>query len=94
MRAFDTQDARNAGLLAMEDTAYLYDIRDHRSPLNAGLNAGVVFGWSAICRAEGLPNRDARLDDRVWVREDLVPRVQSPDMGFWKKMMEACESME
>lgn len=85
-RAFDTKHAVACGDLTPAETAYLDDSHDPRSPINAGLNAGFIFGWSAICQGQGHPNRDDRLDDRAWTAEDLVPKVQGADVAFWNSV--------
>lgn len=63
--------------------------KDGRQPYNAGLNAGLVFTWSALCKAYNMPERDVRLDGRVWELRDLEAVMRDDVMGeyaFWEGM--------
>lgn len=50
------------------------DLRNEDDPkhqMSAGSNAGVLFAWSAVCKANDLPHHDVRLDGPVWTLIDL-----------------------
>lgn len=67
-------------------TNYLYDRSHPRNPMNAGLNVGLLFGWSALCEEHNVPEHDVRLDDRIWKRKDLERIATEDHFGdsdFW-----------
>lgn len=87
MSAFDTLQAWSDGKVSLEAIQYLFDLTDIRSPLNAGRNVGMIFGWSAACSNNDMPQHDARLDDRVWGLHRLVPRskhIAGSGRDFWQ----------
>lgn len=49
-----------------DEVHHVYDPEDTRSPINAGKNAGLIFGWSALCKIYGDEEHDVRLDGRSW----------------------------
>jgi len=86
MRSSDTLQAWSEDQADWERIEYLFDKKDVRSPINAGRNVGLLYGWSAICTEIDMPQHDARLDDRVWKLYHLIPKLdQTAGSGrdFW-----------
>lgn len=82
---------------ASRKTIHLLDEGLPKNPLNAGLNAGLLFAWSALCATYNLPQHDVRLDDRVWQLSDLVPfseDTRSVCEDFWEGVSNGVDKME
>ncbi|KAF3010733.1 hypothetical protein E8E13_006899 [Curvularia kusanoi] len=80
---------------------YMYNARKPKGPFNAGLNVGLLFGWSALCNLHNLPEHDVRLDGRRWELKDLLSRVGLSGMyekqefyKFWDGLATATEKIE
>lgn len=54
-------------------TDYLRDRSNPHNPFNAGMNAGLTFAYSALCRTHNLQHLDTRLDIRRWELSALKP---------------------
>jgi hypothetical protein len=71
--------------------------REHvRSPLNAGLNAGVTFTFSALCQQYNVEYNKA-LDDYEWTMSSLVPNYLTKEAlgsDFWIGFVKAKEDVE
>ena len=86
MCSFDTLQAWSEDQTDWERIEYLFDKKDVRSPINAGQNVGLLYGWSAICTEIDMPQHDARLDDRVWKLHHLIPKsdhTAGSGRDFW-----------
>ncbi|KAF9696647.1 hypothetical protein EKO04_005404 [Ascochyta lentis] len=87
MSAHDMLQAWSEGKTPWDAIQYLFDKADTRSPLNAGRNVGMLFGWSAACINNGKPEHDGRLDDRAWGLHHISPRsehVSGNGRDFWQ----------
>lgn len=87
MRSFDTLQAWREDQIDWEGIQYLFDKTDVRSPINAERNVGLLYGWSAICTEVDMPQHDARLDDRVWNLQHLIPKsdhTAGSGREFWQ----------
>jgi len=62
---------------------YLNDVQHAANPENAGLNAGQLFTFAALCQKHK-PEWSIRLDDRTWDLETLVPKMRSTNSHFWR----------
>jgi hypothetical protein len=60
-------DWRPAGIIN-----YMYEKTNPKHPFTVGFNAGLLFGWSALCTLHSLPQHDIRLDSRKWHLGDLI----------------------
>jgi hypothetical protein len=83
---------RDSPIEALMDT---FEKANPRHPFTAGLNAGVLFGWSALCTLHDLPQHDVRLDKRIWVLESLLDLAEprKADEEFWEGLCEATEKV-
>lgn len=78
-------------------TRYLYDRNDPKNPFNAGMNAGLVFAHSALCKTHHLPQHDLRLDTRQWDLSNLKPCAREDQFGefaFWYGVDYAMDKMK
>jgi hypothetical protein len=67
-------------------TTYLRDSKDPRNPRNAGMNVGLLFAYSALCKQHKYTHADVRLDVRQWDLRTLKPVVREDVCGdheFW-----------
>ncbi|KAF3051375.1 hypothetical protein E8E11_010641 [Didymella keratinophila] len=86
MSAYDTLQAWSDRKVTLDAIQYVFDMTDIHSPMNAGRNVSMIFGWLAICN-NNMPEHDARLDDRVWGLQQLVPRSEhlaGSGRDFWQ----------
>ncbi|KAF2821874.1 hypothetical protein CC86DRAFT_397301 [Ophiobolus disseminans] len=82
-----TMDTRDPILGAK--TTYLRDRSDPRNPLNAGMNAGLLFAHAALCKTHNLPEHHVRLDTRQWHLTDLKLLAREDQFGefaFWYRV--------
>lgn len=87
MSALDTLQAWSDGKASWDAINYLFDRTDLRSPINAGRNVGILFGWSAVCNKNNMSQHDVRLDDRMWGLHQLTPRsehISGSGHDFWQ----------
>jgi hypothetical protein len=65
-------------------------------PFTAGLNAGVLFGWSALCNLHDLPQHDVRLDNCKWNLQNLLAEANYKETHdqFWEGLYQATEKMQ
>ena len=83
-RADDMQRAWEQGLVTGKEAAFLWDSRDPRSPMCAGLNAAMLFEWSSLCSQYNKPEWDVRVSCRQWGLSDTVPIADNyPQTSFW-----------
>lgn len=73
--------------------AYLSDIRYSEHPYNAGLNAGALFSFAALCKKHK-PEWSIRLDDRELDLETLVPSIRDEGSEFWKGFIKYKNNLE
>ena len=75
---------------------YMFEKANPKHPFTAGLNAGVLFGWSALCNLHDLPQHDVRLDNRKWNLKDLLAEANHRETQeeFWQGLYEATEKMQ
>jgi hypothetical protein len=78
-------------------TTYLRDNKDPRNPRNAGINAGLLFAYSALCKQHKYTHADVRLDARQWDLTMLKPIVREDvcgDYEFWYGVEYSVEKMK
>jgi hypothetical protein len=75
---------------------HMYEKTNPKHPFTVGFNAGLLFGWSTLCRLHSLPQHDIRLDSRKWHLGDLIRQAnqRTTHSEFWKGMYEATEKMQ
>ncbi|KAH3956276.1 hypothetical protein HBI56_067270 [Parastagonospora nodorum] len=77
------------------DTKYLQDLNNPHNPRNAGINAGLLFAYSALCKQHNLT--ESRLDTREWTLDDIKPVARenhAGDFAFWDGMDYAVDKMK
>jgi len=107
MRSIDHQKSYSMVVKGLKRTTHrpniskcietLHDNSHPKNPKNAGINAGLMFAWSALCREHNMPQHDMRLDDRVWKLEDLVPVARNDTFGenaFWEGLDYGVDKMK
>jgi len=74
---------------------HMYNRTNPKHPFTIGLNAGLLFAWSALCNIRNLPQHDVRLDKRKWDLEDLLYQAlpRKADDEFCEGLYEATEKM-
>jgi hypothetical protein len=72
------------------DDQRLFDDDAAENPVNAGVNAGVLFTFAALCKEHDKVVWNTRLDDREWDSAKLEKDRrdggdESDDSGFWRE---------
>jgi len=77
------------------NTKYLQDLNHPHNPRNAGINAGLIFAYSALCKQHNFT--ESRLDTREWTLDDIKPVAREDhagDFAFWDGMDYAVDKMK
>ena len=71
------------GVTPASGVPHLEDVLHPKNPKNAGLNAGALFAYAALCQDHNRPDLGVRLDDRRFSLKALtIPKLHEKEL-FW-----------
>jgi hypothetical protein len=86
------QESIEKGLVPASEFQYLSDSKHAKNPFDAGVNAGALFTFAALCQQQ-MPEWNVRLDERHFTANALVvPKLHQKDpfwMGYFSGESEA-----
>jgi hypothetical protein len=71
----------NLQLTKLNPSRYSWDRNDPRNLRNAGVNVGLLFTYSALCKQYNFAHCDERLDVREWNSDALKPVAREDEYG-------------